>query len=87
MTFKNDTEIKRVEDWRFVWWNLDADTEYTQAVTGTHPRLEWRHIQNIYGKVVHIPDNGELEVVGGECGYMQARLRCKACGKEFCADY
>jgi len=88
MTFRNSEEIKVIEDWRFVWWDLDRGVEYFGAITGTHPKLEWRYIQNIYGKIVHLPDGGDLELLYRDetCDEFQVRLRCKTCGKTFYAD-
>jgi hypothetical protein len=93
MTFTNKDEIKVIEDWRFVFWDLKNDVEFTGAITGTPwqpiPPVEKRLIQNVYGKIVHVPDDGELELVfdgDASCNPYQVRMRCKTCGKTFCAD-
>jgi hypothetical protein len=87
--YRNSHEIKVVEDWRWVWWDKVEDREYFGSATGTViNHVERRHIQNIYGRIAHIPDDGKLQLVfdSEDCGEYQVRLRCLTCGKEFCAD-
>ena len=85
--YTNKDEIKIVEDWHIEMVDMKTGMPVTHFPTGTGVRMEKRRIQNIYGKPVHIPDDGELEVISGDCGSLQVRLRCRVCGKEFCADY
>lgn len=94
MTWRSP-EIEVIEHWRDVWWNLETDTEFTQAVTGTpwmplsaYPKLERRRIEDIYGKAVHKGCGGEFEVTGEEipCEKNQFVIRCLKCGKYICAN-
>lgn len=88
--YKNKDEIKVVEDWEVVLWDMENDVEYLGASSGTPwhplPHLERRRIQRIRGKIVHIPDNGELEILPRDCVPFHVWLRCKKCGKEFLAE-
>jgi hypothetical protein len=85
VAFRNPNEIKTERVFYHVWWDLQKDRVYV-PITGTIPPLERRWIQDAYGRIVHLPDSGELLIVDGECGYLQVRLKCQICGKEFCAD-
>lgn len=83
-------EIKTIERWEWVMWGLENDTEYIGASSGTPwhplPLLERRYIQRISGKQVHIPDDGELEILPRDCEPFHVWLRCLTCGKEILAE-
>lgn len=88
--YKNTDEIKVVEVWEFVLWDMAADAEYLGASSGTPwqplPYLQRRRIQRIHGRVAHIPDGGELEILSKDSKPFTVWLRCKMCGKEFLAE-
>lgn len=92
---RNSQEIKVIQDWQWVIWDRLGDCIFTASVTGTiahekfeqRPRLERRLIQNVFGKPVHAPDDGELEILNcNDCDGYHIRLRCKICSKEFIAE-
>ena len=83
-------EIEIVEDWQEVWWNMETDTLFYGAITGTPwqplPTLERRRIQNIYGKPVHKGCGGSLQVARIDNCTEGYTIECLRCGKEFCAN-
>ena len=85
-----NTEIKTIESWEWVWWDVERDEEFLHAVTGTPwkplPILEQRLIQRIGGKQVHAPDDGELEYLPRDCDPLKAWVRCSACGTEILVE-
>lgn len=87
MPYRNPDEMKTIPHWRWAWWDVEHGVEFRQSVTGTHPKLSAVYIEDVYGKQVHIPDDGDLEMVfdGDDLPEFTVKMRCKKCEKIFLA--